>query len=219
MNKNILYIVIGVGTFGFLMCVVFLGVGVVAKIVTDNNQPVTEQYIQQHLPIIPTFQNPQHLANVPVYPEPTQTPVYQASVVQGDCLTGTEYYDQYTSLSNSIANLFFDTSNLWNMFNSNESLFFDSTWDAEVENDVQQSIVLADQILALHPPRGWLVVSNPLDLAENSYIAGFNTELAGIQQHSPPLVNADMPYFAAARNYMNEVKSAVYETTNDNTCP
>ena len=52
-----------------------------------------------------------------------------------NCLTGQEYYNQWTTLSNSMATIEFERSGLWDTFNTNHNVFFDPTWESEIESD------------------------------------------------------------------------------------
>ena len=78
---------------------------------------------------------------------------------------------------------------------------------------------MAKEIQHLLPPKGWLVVSVPLNTAESNFIIGDEDLYNGVIQRDPATINDDLHYYAIARNSMEEAKAAVSETTTDNSCP
>jgi hypothetical protein len=171
--------------------------------------------------IVGTALAAQNQTEAAIIPSKTHGPTFVITPVPvvRNCLTGQEYYNQWTTLSNSMAAISFNLSDLWDTFNINHNVFLDPTWESEIESDAQEDISVAKEIQHLLPPKGWLVVSAPLNAAESNYIIGDEDLYNGVIQRDVGMINSDQSYYAIARNYMEEAKAAISETTNDNSCP
>lgn len=204
MNKNILYIVIGVGTFGFLMCVVFLGVGVVAKIVTDNNQPVTEQYIQQHMP------------NVPVYYAPTPVLV----VPTPSCLTAIEYKAQLKSLEQDQMNAMSSIIGLTN--GEPSTILVVPNWQSAMEQQLNILDSSGQRILALKPPRGLGNIANKLTTMEDEIFVATQDIRSAMSQDDMSYIDNAAIHIQNADAYLKNVNAELSDLNSTNTdefCP